>query len=174
VLFDRICRENGITHRLTAPQSPTTTGKIERFHGTFRRELLNGRVFDSIADAQQQVDAWLTEYNTDRPHASLQRRTPAEVFNGRDPDAGPAVKVDQALVRRDGDGWISRRVASNGIISVAWQQISCGKYRAGETVDVHLRDGLVEIWSGNDLIRTVVRDNERSVRKKRASKPAQT
>jgi transposase InsO family protein len=32
VLFDRICRENGITHRLTAPRSPTTTGKIERFH----------------------------------------------------------------------------------------------------------------------------------------------
>jgi hypothetical protein len=174
VLFDRICRENGITHRLTAPRSPTTTGKIERFHGTFRRELLNGRVFDSITDAQQQVDAWLTEYNTDRPHASLQRRTPAEVFGQRDPDAGPAVNVDQVLVRRDGDDWISRRVASNGIISVAWQQISCGKYRAGETVDVHLRDGLVEIWSGNDLIRTVVRDNERNVRKKRASKPAQT
>jgi transposase InsO family protein len=32
VLFDKICRENGITHRLTAPASPTTTGKIERFH----------------------------------------------------------------------------------------------------------------------------------------------
>ena len=174
VLFDRICRENGITHRLTAPRSPTTTGKVERFHGTFRRELLNGRVFDSITDAQQQVDAWLVEYNTDRPHASLQRRTPAEVFAQRDPDPGPAVKVDQALIRRDSEGWISRRVASNGIISVAWQQISCGKYRAGETVDVHLRDGLVEIWSGNDLIRTVVRDNERNVRKKRASKPAQT
>jgi transposase InsO family protein len=38
-LFDRICRENGITHRLTAVRSPTTTGKIERFHKTHRREL---------------------------------------------------------------------------------------------------------------------------------------
>jgi transposase len=28
VLFDRVCRENGITHRLTQPRSPTTTGKI--------------------------------------------------------------------------------------------------------------------------------------------------
>ena len=27
------------------------------FHDTFRRELLNGRVFASIADAQQPVDA---------------------------------------------------------------------------------------------------------------------
>ena len=32
VLFDKICRENGITHRLTKIHSPTTTGKIERLH----------------------------------------------------------------------------------------------------------------------------------------------
>ena len=40
VLFDRICRENGITHRLTGVRSPTTTGKVERFHKTLRTELL--------------------------------------------------------------------------------------------------------------------------------------
>src|SRR5918998_4993200 len=39
VLFDRICRENGIIHRLIQPASPTTTGKIERFHQSLRREL---------------------------------------------------------------------------------------------------------------------------------------
>jgi transposase InsO family protein len=31
VLFDRICRENGVEHLLTQPRSPTTTGKIERW-----------------------------------------------------------------------------------------------------------------------------------------------
>ena len=36
VLFERICRENGITQRLTKPRSPTTTGKIERLHQTLR------------------------------------------------------------------------------------------------------------------------------------------
>jgi hypothetical protein len=41
VFFERICRENGITARLTRPRSPTTTGKIERFHKTLRRELLD-------------------------------------------------------------------------------------------------------------------------------------
>ena len=41
VLFDKICRHNAITHRLTQPASPTTTGKIERFHLTLRRELLD-------------------------------------------------------------------------------------------------------------------------------------
>jgi transposase InsO family protein len=36
VLFDRICRENGIKHLLTAPHAPTTTGKVERFHKTMK------------------------------------------------------------------------------------------------------------------------------------------
>ena len=39
VLFDRICRENGVEHLLTAPRSPTTTGKVERFHRTLRLEF---------------------------------------------------------------------------------------------------------------------------------------
>lgn len=41
VMFERICRENGITARLTKPRSPTSTGKIERWHKTLRRELLD-------------------------------------------------------------------------------------------------------------------------------------
>jgi transposase InsO family protein len=50
VLFDRICRDNGIDQLLTAPRSPTTTGKIERFHRTLRAELdTGGRSADSRA-----------------------------------------------------------------------------------------------------------------------------
>ncbi len=45
VMVDRICRENGISYRHTAPRSPTTTGKIERFHQSLRREFLDGRTF---------------------------------------------------------------------------------------------------------------------------------
>ncbi len=48
VLFDKICRENGIIHRLTAPHSPTTTGKIERFHRTLRTEFLRGQLFSTL------------------------------------------------------------------------------------------------------------------------------
>ena len=44
VLFDRICRNNGIKHRLTAPYHPTTTGKVERLHRTRRRVLLRERL----------------------------------------------------------------------------------------------------------------------------------
>jgi len=46
VLADAICGENGIEHWLTQPRSPTTTGKIERFHRSLRAEFLssNGRL----------------------------------------------------------------------------------------------------------------------------------
>jgi transposase InsO family protein len=173
VLFDRICRENGITHRLTAPRSPTTTGKIERFHGTLRREFLDGKTFASLPAAQRAIDGWIVEYNTDRPHQSLRRRTPAEVFTAAGPDPGPPLSLAAlAAPVRDGDDWVSRRVASNGVICVAYQQLSVGKHRAGEVVDVHLTPRLLEIWDRNALLKTVVRTSEGQVRKKRASKPA--
>jgi transposase InsO family protein len=174
VLFDRICRENGITHRLTAPRSPTTTGKIERFHGTVRRELLNATVFDSKAHAQQGIDAWVSEYNTDRPHQSLGRATPAQRFTTTrvaTVDTGPPLRLTSLAADRGGEDWVTRRVASNGVICVAWQQISVGKHRGGEIVDVHVTDRLLEIWSGNDLIRSTARDHPGPVRKRRASRP---
>ncbi len=172
VLFDRICRENGIEHLLTAVRSPTTTGKIERFHGTLRRECLAGRVFADIGQAQSVIDAWVVEYNTDRPHQSLGRCTPVERFATRPPDTGPALDLTALSTRRDGDDWVSRRVASNGIVCVAWQQVSVGKHHRGELVDVHVTDRLLEFWSGNDLLRTVLRQSKGEIRKKRASRPA--
>ena len=81
VLFDRICRENGITHRLTKIHSPTTTGKIERLHQALQRELLDVHgPFASIEALQAALDAWRQEYNTDRPHQSLAMAFPASRF----------------------------------------------------------------------------------------------
>ncbi|MFF6954844.1 IS481 family transposase [Streptomyces iakyrus] len=81
VLFDRICRENGIAHRLTQPASPTTTGKVERFHQTLRRELLDDcGAFDSVEAAQAALDAWVAEYNSVRPHQALDMQSPGDRF----------------------------------------------------------------------------------------------
>lgn len=58
VLFERVCRENGITTRLTKPFSPTTTRKIERWHQTLRRELLDpSGVFMDLPTAQAAITA---------------------------------------------------------------------------------------------------------------------
>jgi transposase InsO family protein len=80
VLFDRICREKGISHRLTAPRTPTTTGKFERFHQSLRKEFLADCTFPSLALAQEALDDWVTDYNTERPHQALEMATPADRF----------------------------------------------------------------------------------------------
>jgi hypothetical protein len=77
VLFDKICRKNGVTHRLTAPRSPNQNGKVERFHGTFRPEFLDeAGPFTSVAEAQAALDVWVAEYNQQRPHQGLDTRLP--------------------------------------------------------------------------------------------------
>ena len=82
VLFDRICADNGIAHLLTAPHSPTTTGKVERFHKTLRGEWLgnNDYRFATLAEAQASLDAWVAHYNTERPHQSVGMAAPIERF----------------------------------------------------------------------------------------------
>src|SRR6266581_341558 len=71
VLFDRICLNNGIRHLLTAPYSPTTTGKIERLHKTMRKELFSGATFASIEQAQDALDRWVQHYNHHREHQAI-------------------------------------------------------------------------------------------------------
>jgi transposase InsO family protein len=84
VLFERICRKNGIKQLLTKPYSPTTIGKVERWHQTLQTELLNlAGPFATIEEAQAAVDAWRHEYNHDRPHQSLGMATPADRFRPR-------------------------------------------------------------------------------------------
>jgi transposase InsO family protein len=166
VLFDRICRENGIDHLLTAPRSPTTTGKIERFHRTLRAEFLTGRIFGDLREAQRALDAWVGIYNTERPHQALGMATPASRFTPE-----PATPDTSALVPdRGGEDWISRRVSTNGVISVAWQQISCGRHRAGRRVDIHVSDQTLQIFDGEELLKTVLRIDRGEVRKKRAAR----
>jgi len=77
VLFDKICRKNGIIHRLTAPASPNQNGKVERFHGTFRPDFLDiAGPFTSVGEAQAAVDTWVGHYNADRPHQALDEKVP--------------------------------------------------------------------------------------------------
>ena len=167
VLFDRICRENGIDHLLTAPRRPST-GKIERFHRTMRQEFHPGRVFEDLAAAQEELTAWVGSYEIERPHSALGMASPASRFIAA--QAGPRADASALLGERSGEGWISRRVAPNGVISVAWQEISCGKHRGGRRVDIHLQGPTMQIWDGDELIKTVLRTNDKEVSKRRAAK----
>lgn len=103
VLFERVCRENGITARRTKPRSPTTTGKIERFHRTLREEFLD-RVapFASQEAAQQAVDEWVAAYNYQRPHQSLDMAVPASRFRPNGPTRTDPVPVAEGGLGEEG------------------------------------------------------------------------
>ena len=167
VLFDRICRENGIAHRHTAPRSPTTTGKIERFHQSLRKEFLADQRFVSLEQAQAALDAWIVDYNTVRPHQALEMAVPAERFGLR-PLAPGGASVPVETSEAHAGQWVLRRVASNGVVSVDSQMFSVGNAFKAELVDVFVDDTVIQVWSKNHLIKTVARLRSGPVRKVRA------
>ncbi len=172
MLFDRICREHGITHRLTGIGAPTTTGKIERFHKTLRAELLTGRRFDSLAHAQQAVDAWVDDYNTQRPHQAIAMQVPARRFQpttAAAPIPVPAVQPRQPLTI--GPTQITRRVSASGLVGVCYQQVSAGRHLAGQVVTVQLHPTVLQVFFAGQLIRTVPRTSTKEVVQLRAHRP---
>ena len=122
VLFDRVLRENGVEHLLTQPRSPTTTGKVERFHRAIRTEFRTDRVFADLCAAQEELDAWVEQYNHQRLHQALQMATPASQFvNDVSASVAPLRPVQAQggpdAARGDGD-WVARRASAVGVVTV--------------------------------------------------------
>ena len=142
VLFDRLCREHGVRHLLTAPRSPTTTGKVERFHKTVRSELLAGRIFASLEEAQAEIDAWVEAYNAERPHQGIGMATPAERFA---PGAPPAPLAAAPAAERPAPAGQRRRVDPGGRITFEGHRYQVGAWLAGETVELACTSELLEV-----------------------------
>ena len=156
VLFDRICANNGIRHLLTKPRSPTTTGKVERFHKTLRRDFLDGKVFAGIEEAQAALDVWVDGYNHRRPHQSIGKVPPFQRFQLASPASEP---VDTPDVDADIDPGpvTTRRVLEDGSISFAATTYKAGRWLAGQAVEVVCQRGLVQIFHRGVLIATHAR-----------------
>ncbi len=72
----------GIDQRLELvhiqPGKPIQNAHVESFHGRLRDECLNTQWFRNLWHARRQIAAWRDEYNQQRPHSSLNYRTPNE------------------------------------------------------------------------------------------------
>ena len=61
----------------TLNQAPWENGYMESFNARLRDELLNGKIFYTLKEAQILIEQWRTHYNTIRPHSALGYKPPA-------------------------------------------------------------------------------------------------
>ena len=167
VLFDRICRENGIRHLLTAPRSPTTTGKVERFHKTLKSEGLAGQVFTDIAAAQAAIDAWVAHYNHERPHQGIGMVAPIRRFelatvSDRDALAAPPrpEPKPESSLEPPPPLMATRRVNQGGTVSFAAANYHVGCWLTGQAVRISVEGELVSIHHRGVLVATHARTHD--------------
>jgi len=77
-LFQKWLFDNNITWNRIQKGKPQQNAIVERFNKTYREDVLDANLFENIQHTQAITDEWLEEYNTERPHESLNYKTPTE------------------------------------------------------------------------------------------------
>jgi putative transposase len=117
------CEEKGITLLHIQPGRPMQNGYVESFNGRLRDECLNASWFVNLNDAKQKIEHWRKEYNAERPHSSLDYRTPEEFAKAHSrltsrmaatPPDRPSEPVDRAPVLA-GKGSLAPRPAGRAL-----------------------------------------------------------
>ncbi len=76
--FDAVCQRLRLRHLRTRPYRPQTNGKAERFIQTLLREWAYKRPYPTSIQRTDRLTRYLNHYNLRRPHAALNKRTPAQ------------------------------------------------------------------------------------------------
>jgi transposase InsO family protein len=80
--FQEFIRIVGITHVRTSPYYPQSNGKLERWHGSLKRECVRPTCPASLEEARSRVTAFVEHYNQVRLHSAIGYITPADKLNG--------------------------------------------------------------------------------------------
>lgn len=76
--LDAWAYQRGVKLAFITPGKPVENAYIESFNGRFRDECLNENWFMTLEQAREIVEEWRVDYNTERPHSSLEYMTPEE------------------------------------------------------------------------------------------------
>lgn len=119
----------GIKVSHSSPYHPQTQGKNERFHRTFKQEVLKYHNFQSLSDAQMHFDKWRETYNYIRPHEALQMQCPADKYRPSERPYGGRL----APINYKSSDHV-KKVGHNGEISFKGERIYVGSPLKGEYV----------------------------------------
>jgi transposase InsO family protein len=111
--FKEFIRLTGITHVRTSPYYPQSNGKLERWHGSLKRERLRTAAPGSVGEARKLVTSYVEHYNQVRLHSALGYVTPADKLAGKEPliYAERDRKLEEARARRAAARQAARQVA---------------------------------------------------------------
>ena len=91
-------QEHDVEWHYIAPGKPMQNGFVESFNGRLRDECLNEHLFTNLGEARQIIEEWRIDYNTNRPHTSLNGLSPTEFRST--PRSG--AKLEQTLLMNEG------------------------------------------------------------------------
>lgn len=77
-MLPNLAYQNQVALHVIEHGKPTQNALIESFNGKFRDECLNQNWFVDLQHAREVIESWRVDYNTVRPHSSLEYRTPDE------------------------------------------------------------------------------------------------
>jgi len=80
--FKEFIRLTGMTHVRTSPYYPQSNGKLERWHGSLKRECIRPACPADVGDARRRVAGYVEHYNHQRLHSALGYVAPADKLNG--------------------------------------------------------------------------------------------
>ena len=83
--LEKWVRRHAVERRFIQPGPPMQNGLIERFNRTYREEVLNCYVFETLGEVRRMTAEWITRYNEIRTHESLGDLTPRQYLMAKSP-----------------------------------------------------------------------------------------
>lgn len=78
--FVAFLRHRGVQGQYTGYNAPDDNAYVERVIRTIKEDEIWGNDYDTFTEARDAIDAYVTFYNAERPHSSLDYHTPDEAY----------------------------------------------------------------------------------------------